>query len=257
MITVSCIQFAPDMASSASDVRKNMSKAEKLIEDAIELGSKFIVLPELCFTGYTFLSQVDAALVSETSDGQTYDFIASFAVKGNCYISYGYVESDEDGVLYNSVNLVSPDGIIVSTFRKINLWGNDFLWARAGGESSKVIETPLGKTAVIICRDLRDKTPSYSDVKDIMGEVDFVMASVNWGRGGFPANTWVDFCQKNKCTLAVANRYGLEQNEGMENDFGTGGSVIITPSMDFFVDGLAFNSDCVVSADVQPVVKVK
>lgn len=255
MVTVSCIQFSPDMAFSAGDVRKNMSRSKALIEDAIDLGSEFIVLPELCFTGYTFLSQVEAALVSEPTDGPTYEFISSFAVKGKCYISYGFVESDEKGVLYNSVNLVSPDGIIVSTFRKVNLWGNDFLWAKPGEESSSVVETPMGKTAVIICRDLRDKSPSYSDVKDVVDEVDFVMASVNWGKGGFPANTWVDFCQKNKCILAVANRCGIEKNEGMENDFGSGGSLIITPSMDFFREGLVFNTDCVVSADVQPVIK--
>ena len=48
------------------------------------------------------------------------------------YIAWGMVELEAGtGDLFNSQVIVSPDGTWAS-YRKVNRWGNDYLWARPG-----------------------------------------------------------------------------------------------------------------------------
>jgi len=258
MKIISAIQFCPKLARCTADVMDNIRRLEPLINQAGSLGTELLVLPELFATGYSFLNHDEAMTVAERADGQTFRSMSNVARNFKTYVSWGYVESDEHGHLYNSASLVDPTGKLISSYRKINLFSSDFLWATPGEEAAPVVETAFGKTGLVICRDLRDKIPKNIPRMAVDGpplfkkeKVDLVIACVAWGKGSFPSSTWMDFSVNNKCTLVVANRWGVETRDDCGNyshDFGHGGSAIIEPNWTVHTNGLKFGMNCVVTA---------
>lgn len=250
---ISTIQLCPRLATSEADVRDNMRKCEDLLHQAWKSGSELVVFPELCCTGYSFLSEEQAARVCEKSDGPTFRFMQSAAASLGAYVAWGYVESD-GRQLYNSATVVGPNGHQVTKYRKVNLFSTDFLWAKPGVGSAPIVQTEIGLLSVIVCRDLRDKIPNNIPRVSSSGpsmfegkKVNVVAACVNWGKGGFPSASWMDFASDNQCILAVANRWGKEEVGSFVQDFGQGGSVIIEPNWTVHTGGLEFKKDCVIT----------
>jgi len=255
MVIISSIQFKPTLARNNADIRANFKKCEDLVNEAWKFGSELVVFPELCLTGYTFLTSEEAWKAAERFDGPTFREMRGVATELSSYVVYGFLEADGDK-LHNSSLIISPDGDIVSRYRKVNLWGNDFLWATPGTETPTVVNTDFGTLSHIICRDIRARIPSniprqastpfFKDIKP-----KYVATCANWGKGGFPSTTWMDFAANHKCNLIISNRYGQETNNNFTNDFGNGGSLIIQKDWKTHTNGLKFNSDCVVSARIE------
>jgi predicted amidohydrolase len=254
---ISTVQFRPRLATCPADVGDNFRRIDPLLCQVMETGSQFVVFPELFLTGYSFLKWEEAARVAEIFDGSTFKAMRAFAIRAKAYVTWGYPEADGTGRLYNSCTMVSPDGEIVTKYRKINLWGNDYFWATSGEEAAPIVQTEFGLTSVIICRDLRDKIPSNiprlaaeSGKRHYEGRrVDIVAASTDWGKGGFPSTTWIDFATNNRCVLVVANRWGDEHGSySFVQDFGQGGIAVIEPGKKVHINGIQFSSDCVVTA---------
>ena len=258
MAILSAVQFQPKLARSPAEVANNYRQCQPLIDQAAKLGSQFIVFPELCFTGYSFFNKDEAALVCEKPDGPTFRVMRGVAIDLKAYVSWGYVEADGNH-LYNAATLVGPDGKVLTTYRKINLFSSDFLWATPGLASAPVVETEFGSTAIVVCRDLRDKIPTNiprvaSKSIPLFGtqKLDLVAACVNWGKSGYPANSWMDFVAEHKCTLMIANRWGKEEGSfNYKQDFGQGGSIIIEPSWKCHTGGMQFDQNCVVTANTE------
>lgn len=261
MTIISVIQYKPRMAFCQADVSDNFRRSTDLIHTAWNVGSELVVFPELCMTGYSFLSGDSAAAVAEPWNGKTFKSMAGVAYSLKSYVAYGYVETD-GSKLYNAAHVIGPNGSLVCRYRKMNLWGNDYMWATPGVSKPEVIKTEIGLLSLIICRDIRNVAPvstprTASDDEPggvpmyQQGKPEIVAGCVNWGDGGFPPVKWMDFVASNKCVLAVANRYGAEQStNGYRQDFGIGGSIIIEPDWTIHSLGLEFNQDCVVTASV-------
>ncbi len=253
MPIISVIQFKPRLAFTAADVKDNLRKIDSIMVSAYDSGSELVVLPELCTTGYTYLNQEEAALVAEPRDGSTFRYMANHAKSLEGYVAYGFVEV-LDGRLYNSCNVVSPNGELVSNYQKMNLWGNDFLWANPGRSIPSVVDTSIGKIAALVCRDIKGKSPSNTPDESLSKtffdreKPDIVALCSNWGKGGFPPNSWMDYSVKHNCIVAAANTFGTEEKNGFTNDFGCGGSVIVEPSWKIHSNGLKFNEPCIVTA---------
>lgn len=163
-------------------------------------------------------------------------------------IVWGFVGKDPNtNKLYNAQAYVDPKGYLEFT-RKINPWGNDYLWATPGRENPPVISCDVTglRVGLLICRDIRDKKDdSWSNFYS-KGDADVIAFSTAWGDGGFPATTWMDFVEEHNISLIVANRYGQEQN----NNFGEGGSCILTAPSKVECRGLLWNQDCVILGEV-------
>jgi predicted amidohydrolase len=239
---VAAVQFRPTF----KDKEGNLGKLARLVAQAA--GSRLIVLPELCTTGYSFMSRADAEPLAEIigPGGTTFEVFRLLAAKLNAYIVWGMVEKDVGtGNLYNAQVCVAPDSSF-TTFRKINLWGNDYLWAKPGRSNPPILDLDGRKLGMLICRDARNKKDDkWKDFYE-KGDADIVALSANWGDGGFPAVSWMDFSEDNGVVLIVSNRWGEE----IPNDFGEGGVCVIWPDGRVMCDGLIWNSDCVVYAEV-------
>lgn len=161
-------------------------------------------------------------------------------------IVWGVMEKDYGtGELYNSQVMITPNLNHVS-YRKINLFANDFLWAKSGTSSPPVVDFRGRKVGLLICRDVKDTSPEWEDFYE-PGDADVVAFSTNWGNGGFPAARWIKFCTDNKTTLVVANRYGQEAN----NNFGEGGICVISPQGSVACEGLKWGEPCIVYGDLK------
>lgn len=251
MVKIAAVQFAPSFRKK----RENVQRMARLAIEASAEGAKLIVFPELATTGYSYMSTKEAEEDAEiVGFGQpTMDFFLGIAQKTNACLVWGMVEKDSgSGKLYNSQVYLEPGGYF-EKYAKINRWGNDFLWATPGKSNPPVIRATFDRkdlrVGLLVCRDIRDKvnddwTNLYSP-----GDADVVAFSANFGDGGFPAVSWVDFAMDNKTTLIVSNRYGEEG--GKPNKFGGGGSCIIEPSGTVHCDGLQWNADCIIYSEVK------
>lgn len=242
---IAAVQFKPVF----KDVRGNLDVAEGLIRRATTNGAKVITLPELCTTGYSFMSAEDALPYAEnlSRDSESMRRFGDLAREHDVAIAWGVMEESSSGQLHNSQVLVTPSDHVVC--RKLNQWGNDYLWAEVGKESPPIIEFQGKRLGTLICRDIRDKGPKGSALTDFYeeGDADIVCFSANFGSGAFPSGTWINFARDNQVFLACSNRYGREAN----NDFGEGGICIIEPCGKVHCQGLEWSRPCVVYADVK------
>jgi predicted amidohydrolase len=252
-IKVAAAQFTPKYG----DKMGNLRRMAHLVKQGADEHAQLIVLPELATTGYSFMTKVEAMVYAEPihPDTLTFKSMRVLAQSFNVHLSWGMVEVDPGtGDLYNSQVFVSPDGTWAS-YRKINRWGNDFLWAKPGRSNPPVIKATFEvdggavekNIGLIICRDVRDKKDDKWKSFYEPGDADIVCMAANWGDGGFPSVSWMDFVEENKMTLIVSNRYGKESN----NDFGEGGSCIIEPPDKVMCDGLRWFEDCLVYAEIE------
>ena len=252
---VAAAQFAPVW----KDARGNIAMMKQLVQAAAEAGAHLVVLPELATSGYSFLSEAEARPFAEilTQDpgvlkrmqGETRpvsaNLMRAMSTELGIAIAWGLVEEDPGtGDLYNAQMLALPGGTWVS-YRKVNLWGNDYIWAKEG-QGSPPIATFMGKDiGLLVCADVRDKSDDIGSFYE-PGDADIVAFSANWGDGGFPACKWMTFAKNNQCFLVVSNRYGQEEN----NNFGEGGVCVIEPCGKIHCEGLKWNQPCIVYAEV-------
>jgi predicted amidohydrolase len=239
------IQFQPILGEKETNLRR----AAELVLQAAKAGAKLVVLPELCTTGMSFMSHAEAepfAEVLQEGHSRSMEVFGTLAQKFGCCVAWGLIEKDPgSGKLYNSQALITSTGKFIS-YRKINKWANDYLWASPGEANPPILEVEGKKIGLLICRDVRDKfDKDWSDFYE-PGDADVVCLSANWGDGGFPAVSWMEFSRDNKMTLVVANRYGQEQN----NNFGEGGVCVIYPDQRVVCEGLRWNADCIVYGEV-------
>jgi predicted amidohydrolase len=240
---VAAVQFRPEFAKKA----ENLSRAASLVVEAASAGAELIVLPELCTTGYSFMSQDEAAPFAETIEkgATTYEVMESLVSRLGIAVAWGMVEADKGtGDLYNTQVLLGDFGHI--TYRKVNPWANDYLWAKCGRANPPITTFKGKKVGLLICRDVRDRKDDKWKSFYEKGDADIVCLSANWGNGGFPSVTWMDFAKDNHTTLIVSNRWGKEAN----NDFGEGGVCVIYPDQRVVCEGLVWNRDCIVYSEV-------
>jgi N-carbamoylputrescine amidase len=266
MPKVAAIQFAPTWGGPDAKIA-SLGRLVELITQAANNGAQLIVAPEMACVGYSFMSPAEAEpmaelLLPQPNDDQmpstSVQTLHGLANKLGVHIVWGLIEKDGGtGNLFNTQVLACPDWTFES-YRKVNLWGNDILWAHEGRGNPPILQChfPDGpkKVGLLICRDVRDKKDDHWDSFYQKGDADIVCFSANWGDGGFPANAWMDFVKENNATLIVSNRYGEEGPK--PNKFDGGGTCIITPKGNkehpngVYCDGLVWHQDCIIYADV-------
>lgn len=243
---VAAVQFRPNF----KDLRGNLNLMGELAKEAAGQGAELIVFPEMATAGYSFMSEDEARpfsepMLVEKGWSPSLEHMTKLAELTGAALVWGFIEAAAN-VLYNSQCLVTPRGGYV-TYRKRNLWGNDYLWAAKGDLSPTITPWKGLKVGLLICRDIRDENDQKDEIYE-PGDADIVAFSANFGDGGFPSGVWVDFAVENQVNLVVSNRYGQEAN----NNFGEGGICVITPQGKVHCQGLVWSQPSIVYYDVKP-----
>ena len=131
--------------NSTNDVKKNLSKIFKHLDDAKNKLCELVVFPELSLTGH--LNKDKLAINHDSSEILE---LADYANKNDIYICCGFAEKDKKE-FYNSSVLVGPEGIL-GVYRKVHLNKSDKLWATEGNEW-KYFDTKIGRIGLMLGYD--------------------------------------------------------------------------------------------------------
>ncbi len=118
--------------------------------------AELLILPELWPSG-----AFDVELGIESAqplDGPLVGSLGELARENQTWIHGGsFIEAAPDGRYYNTAVLFNADGDLVASYRKIHLFGFDIGEAAAlsPGTDVVVVDTPLGRTGLATCYDLR------------------------------------------------------------------------------------------------------
>ncbi len=140
---------------------ENLDKAAKWIRIAAERGASLVVLPEVFnWRG----KRTEEPLQAETIPGPTSERMARLAADCGLYLLAGsFLEKVGEGQSYNTSLLLSPQGEILSRYRKIHLFDVDLPGrvsiresdSKKPGEAVVTCPTELGTLGLSICYDLR------------------------------------------------------------------------------------------------------
>lgn len=144
-IKVACVQ----MNCAMGDRETNLAKIVQVSEKAAADGVKIVCFPELSITGSLYEG---AYPHSETIPGPSSDTLLPVAREHDITIIAGTCERGQDGVIYNSLLLVFPDGRI-ERFRKLYIPEGEYPFFRQGADVP--VFQMMGCTfGVSICADL-------------------------------------------------------------------------------------------------------
>jgi predicted amidohydrolase len=217
---------------------------QQLVEDVT---ADIIVFPELCTTGYFFLSRQEIERVAESTDGQSSAFFRDMAQKKNAVVVAGFAERHLNN-LFNSCLVVVPEVKKPSVYRKIHLFYKENDCFDHGDTGFFVVADKKRDVHIgpMVCYDWR--FPESARVLTLLG-ADVIVCPAN-----LITETWQQVMParaiENNVYLAVANRAGIEKRNDEELRF-KGRSVIY----DFNGQVLAqaeSNEDTVLVADIDP-----
>jgi predicted amidohydrolase len=210
------VQFKPIFGQ----VDKNLSLIERLIG---RRQADLLVLPELCTTGYNFISKKEVLALSETTQGKSVNFFKEISKRTRINIIAGFAEKD-GRIIYNSAVLVRPSGKI-DVYRKTHLFGNEKKYFTPGNTGFKVFAVGQVKIGMMICFDW------------IFPEAARSLALQGAQVICHPANLVLPYCPdsmpvralENRVFTVTANRTGRESRGGNDLKF-IGQSVIAGPN---------------------------
>lgn len=153
MTAVSLVQLAQDADSEAPAAR--VDRALDLTRAACA-DADLVILPELWLAGAFDIH--GSRKWAEPLDGPLVAAFSDIAAQEHTWLHMGsFPERDAAGNTYNTSVLFDPDGTIAATYRKVHLFGFDGgePSVMSAGEDYVVVDTPLGKTGLATCYDLR------------------------------------------------------------------------------------------------------
>jgi predicted amidohydrolase len=148
--------------NSQSNKAHNLSRAEELIDQAVEQGARLVALPEyFSYLGPKEQHEDNA----EHIPGPTTERLSAKAREHQIYLLGGSIleRSDTDGRYYNTSVLFDPNGHTLASYRKIHLFDIDVAGGVSANESATILpgeEIVIGeleghRAGLTICYDLR------------------------------------------------------------------------------------------------------
>lgn len=209
------IQTDPKFGEVTANVRDALAMAEGVAAD-------LLVLPELCNTGYNFVSKQEVTKLAEPPDGPTFQAFESYARKSSRYVVYGFAEKSGRSY-YNSAAIVGPEGI-VGLYRKVHLYNKEGLFFSPGDLGFQVFRLPFGTVGVMICFDWiypeAARTLAIKGAQLIAHPSNLVMP--------YCPDAMVTRCLENRVFAATADRVGVEDRGGLKFEY-RGMSEIVSP----------------------------
>jgi predicted amidohydrolase len=218
---IACQQLAPVIG----DLAANRATALAAIREAVDGGADVVVLPELITSGYMFDSPEEAAAAAIDSDHEILAEWATEAARAGIVLAGGFCELGDDGLIYNSAAVFDATGLR-AVYRKLHLWDREKLVFTPGSAPPPVLDTRVGRVAVIICYDL--EFPELTRSVALAG-AQLLLVPTNWPlvprpEGEHPPEALIGMAAAriNRMAVACADRVGPERGQEW-----TGGTTII------------------------------
>ncbi len=125
--------------------KTNMEKARKLIRDAAQRGAKIVVLPSMLNSGPFYLyfplqrSKTVARNQAERIPGPTTELLAQTALETSTYIVGGPILERAGPKLFLTSFVISPNGVVMTKYRKVCVNGLDTELGVSNGRSLQVL----------------------------------------------------------------------------------------------------------------------
>jgi predicted amidohydrolase len=168
-LTVGVVQMECDRG----DVAANLARAERLVAAAAAQGANFVVLPEMAATG-GFDSE-DLPTFAESLPGPITERLGVLAARYGMHLVAGLPEREGDHY-FNSSVLLSPEGRLLGSYRKVHLFSSERR-VFSSGDRPAIFDTAVGRVALTICYDL--VFPEYIRALVLRGAA-LIVNSTNW-----------------------------------------------------------------------------
>jgi predicted amidohydrolase len=186
-----------------------------------------IVLPELCSSGYQFVSKAELeALAEPVPDGPTTRRMIELAGDRRLFLVAGLAERSAGGY-YNSAIFVGPTGLL-GLYRKTHLFFEETLFFSQGDTGFQVWDAGPVKIGVMVCFDWF--YPESVRTLALKG-ADIICHPSNLVLPHCP-DAMVTRCLENRVFAVTANRVGSEKRGGKERLTFVGQSEVVTPRGD-------------------------
>jgi len=210
-------QYDPQFGEVAKNLDALIAKLEQVEAD-------LIVLPELCATGYQFVSQKEVEQLAEPiPDGPTTRRLAEIAARRRMHIVAGLPEK-AGSCCYNSAIVVGPAGFLGS-YRKTHLFYEETLFFTPGDSGFQVWDIGGARIGVMICFDWY--YPESARSLAVQG-ADILCHPSNLILPNCPDSMPVR-CLENRVFAITCNRTGSEARGGKDRLTYIGNSEIVTP----------------------------
>jgi predicted amidohydrolase len=189
------------------------------------------ILPELCYSGYQFVSAEEAAGLADPLESESIDAFRQAARRLGACVVFGFPEKGEGSRLYNSSLALLPDGREY-LYRKTHLFYKERLFFSPGNLGFTLFEFGGARIGMAICFDWffpeSFRTLALAGTNIIAHCSNLVM----------PSCQQADFAQalQNRVFIATANRVGTEAREAESLSF-TGESVLLSPKGEYLLRG--------------------
>jgi len=154
-------KIALAQVSASEDKRENLTRGRELIRAASKDGAGLVVLPEQ-FMAYLPIDAPPAKFVGAAEDigGEFVLGLAAEARRRRTYVAVGILEkSERKDRVYNTVVMIGPDGKVISTHRKLQLFDSFGYKESSRFEPASrlegVFKTRLAKMGMMTCYELR------------------------------------------------------------------------------------------------------
>lgn len=191
------------------DVAGNLQRLESAAIEAAAQGVQLLVCPEMFLSGYN-IGEAAVRRLAEAADGPAAAHVAGIARRTGSAIVYGYPERDEQGVIYNAVQLIDNEGKRLCNYRKTHLFGElDRAMFSPGESHFPVVELNGWRLGLLICYDL--EFPENARRLALAGAELIAVPTANMVAYPFIAEVTVrSRAYENQCYVAYANYCGRE-----------------------------------------------
>lgn len=145
-MNIGYVQFAPAFC----DLEATLARLAELLPQCA--GADLIVLPELCNSGYRFLSYDQAAGSAETiAHSRFLTFLTEHCRQYRCQIVSGFNERSGES-LFNSAVLVGAEGVL-GCYRKLHLFQDEKDYFQPGDLGLPVFSCGPARIGLLVCFD--------------------------------------------------------------------------------------------------------
>jgi len=218
--TVGLVQMRPSDRPAA-----NLDRAVQLVTQAAQGGAQVVCLPELFRSPY-FCQSEDAAKfdLAETIPGPSTEAICEVARLHGITVVVPVFEKRAPGLYHNSAAVISPDGAVLGTYRKMHIPDDPGYYEKfyftPGDLGFQSFDTPSGRIGTLICWD--QWYPEAARLTALKGAlVLFYPTAIGWhphekeALGEQQREAWITVQRghaiANGVYVAAVNRAGLER----------------------------------------------